>query len=116
MPSPAITALWTFSGHQGNDFQITAQVWGEIKAAANDANEPGRFVAFVGYEWSGTTAGGGDRNVYFLGSQGDLLRSSHAQISDLSDLATDRYPISDLHEELAGTYRPLYHSPRGWPP
>ena len=90
------------SGHQGNDFQITAPVWEEIVAAANDANEPGRFVAFVGYEWSGTTAGGGDRNVYFLGSQGELLRSSHAQISDLSDLATDRYPVSELHKELAG--------------
>lgn len=90
------------SGHQGNDFQISAQVWEEIVAAANDANEPGHFVAFVGYEWSGNSAGGGDRNVYFLGSQGDLLRSSHAQIGDLSDLATDRYPVSDLHEELAG--------------
>ncbi|MCY3915391.1 MAG: DUF3604 domain-containing protein [Chloroflexi bacterium] len=90
------------SGHQANDFQITAQVWKEIKAATNDANQPGRFVAFVGYEWSGTTAGGGDRNVYFLGGQGELLRSSHAQISDLSDLATDRYPVSDLHEALAG--------------
>jgi len=90
------------SGHQANDFQITGPVWEEIKAAANDANEPGRFVAFVGYEWSGSAAGGGDRNVYFLGSEGELLRSSHAQISDLSDLATDRYPVSVLHEELAG--------------
>lgn len=90
------------SGHQANDFQITAPVWEEIVAAANDANEPGRFVAFIGYEWSGTTAGGGDRNIYFLGSQGELLRSSHAQISDLSDLAADRYPVSKLHEELAG--------------
>ncbi len=90
------------SGHQGNDFQITSQIWDEIKAAANDANEPGRFVAFVGYEWSGNTAGGGDRNVYFLGGQGELLRSSHAQINDLSDLAADRYPVSELHEALAG--------------
>ena len=90
------------SGHQGNDFQITAPVWEEIVAAANDANDPGQFVAFVGYEWSGNTAGGGDRNVYFLGDRGELLRSSHAQISDLSDLATDRYPVSALHEELAG--------------
>ncbi len=90
------------SGHQANDFQITAQVWEEIQEAANVANEPGRFVAFVGYEWSGTTAGGGDRNVYFLGDRGELLRSSHAQISELADLATDRYPVSDLHEALAG--------------
>ena len=90
------------SGHQANDFQITAEVWEEIVAAANDAYEPGHFVTFAGYEWSGNTAGGGDRNVYFLGSQGELLRSSHAQISDLSDLATDRYPVSELHEALAG--------------
>ncbi len=96
------TSALDVSGHQANDFQITAPVWEEIKAAANDANEPGQFVAFVGYEWSGTTAGGGDRNIYFLGCQGDLMRSSHAQISDLSDLATDRYPVSKLHEELAG--------------
>ena len=96
------TSALDVSGHQANDFQITAPVWEEIVAAANDANEPGRFVAFVGYEWSGTTAGGGDRNIYFLGGQGDLLRSSHAQISDLSDLAADRYPVSKLHEELAG--------------
>ena len=90
------------SGHQANDFQITAPVWEEITAAANDANEPGRFVAFVGYEWSGNSAGGGDRNVYFLGRQAALLRSSHAQISDLSDLATDRYPVTELHAALAG--------------
>jgi len=90
------------SGHQANDFQITAPVWNEIKAAANDADEPGRFVAFVGYEWSGNTAGGGDRNVYFLGEQAELLRSSHAQINELSDLATDRYPVTALHEALAG--------------
>ncbi len=96
------TSALDVSGHQANDFQITEQIWEEIKAAANDANEPGRFVAFVGYEWSGTTAGGGDRNVYFLDSQAELLRSSHAQISDLSDLATDRYPVSELHKELAG--------------
>ena len=114
--SPAKPALWNVSGHQANDFQITAPVWEEIKAAANDANEPGHFVAFVGYEWSGTTAGGGDRNVYFLGSEGELLRSSHAQISDLSDLAGDRYPVSELHEELGGTYRPLFHSSRWRPP
>ncbi len=96
------TSALDVSGHQANDFQITAPIWEEIKAAANDANEPGRFVAFVGYEWSGTTAGGGDRNVYFLGDQAELLRSSHAQISDLSDLATDRYPVSELHKELEG--------------
>ena len=55
-----------FAGHQGNDFQITGKFWEHLQRLTRDADEPGRFVAFPGYEWSGNTALGGDRNVLFL--------------------------------------------------
>ncbi len=40
--------------------------WQQIIKAAEDANEPGRFTAFIGYEWSSNTAGNNlHRNVVF---------------------------------------------------
>ncbi len=96
------SALVDFAGHQGNDFQITRTVWDEIKSAANTHDEPGRFVAFVGYEWSGNTPLGGDRNVYYPGDDGPLYRSSHVLIPDKSDVNTDCTHVTDLHEALDG--------------
>ncbi|MCZ6635357.1 MAG: DUF3604 domain-containing protein [bacterium] len=95
-------ALVDFAGHQGNDFQITKAVWDEIKYQANTQNDPGRFVAFVGYEWSGNTPVGGDHNVYYPGNDGPLHRSSHVLIEDKSDLDTDCQHVTDLYEALKG--------------
>src|SRR5262249_22254820 len=41
-----------FAGHQGNCFQITAETWARIRAAVRRHHAPGRFVTFLGYEWS----------------------------------------------------------------
>ena len=96
------SALVDFAGHQGNDFQITAAVWEEIKLQANSHNDPGRFVAFVGWEWSGNTPVGGDHNVYYPGDDGPLHRSSHVLIPDKSDLETDARHVTELYEALRG--------------
>lgn len=95
-------ALLDFAGHQGNDFQITREVWEEVKKQANGSNQPGRFVAFVGYEWSGNTPLGGDRNVYYLADDGPLRRSSHVLIPDRSDEDTDCAKVTDLYAALKG--------------
>ena len=90
-----------FAGHQGNDFQITGKFWEHLQRLTRDADEPGRFVAFPGYEWSGNTALGGDRNVLFLTEGQQIHRSSHALVDD-ADRDTDCTHVSDLFAALRG--------------
>ena len=91
-----------FGAWQGNDFQVTKELWNDVKKITKEFNDPGRFVTFLGYEWSGLTPAGGDHNIYFLGDEGDLHRSNHWLIEDRSDEATDRYPISELWKTFSG--------------
>lgn len=92
----------SFTGHQPNDFQFSTADWVEAREALNAWHQPGRFVPFVGYEWSGNTPAGGDRNVHFLGDTGPLHRSSHWHLADTSDAADDRYPLPALYTEFEG--------------
>ncbi len=79
--------------------------WEELKQVTKRYHEPGKFVTFLGYEWSGTTPGGGDHNVYTTDDDMTLHRSSHWQVPDKSDEHNDRYPITELYDTL----RPLQH-------
>ncbi len=48
--------------------------WRETIKAADDANDPGRFTAFIGFEWSSNTGGNNlHRNVIFR-ENGDRAR------------------------------------------
>jgi len=95
-------AAMDFGGWQGNDFQVTDDLWMEVKEKTRKYHEPGRFVTFLGYEWSGLTPAGGDHNIYFLGDDEEIHRSDHWQIPDKSGAPTDRYPISELWKEFRG--------------
>lgn len=86
--------------HQGNDFQMTQEFWADLNALTKRFDEPGRFVAIPGYEWSANTAIGGDRNVFYRHEGRPMYRSSHAQIADLSDEHTDGHNAHDLFERL----------------
>ena len=86
--------------HQGNDFQITAAFWRDLNALTREFDRPGRFVFFPGYEWSGNTALGGDRNVVLKGEDRTLHRSCHALVEDLSDADQDALDVRDLHRRL----------------
>jgi hypothetical protein len=64
-------------GHQGNDFQITDAFWAELNRLTAAFDAPGRFVCLPGYEWSGNTGMGGDRNIFFRREGRPIRRSSH---------------------------------------
>jgi hypothetical protein len=51
--------------------------WQETIAAAEHFNEPGRFTAFIGYEWTSNTGGNNlHRNVVFRDNATRRARSS----------------------------------------
>ena len=95
-------ALLDMMCHQANDFQVTDAEWTSLRRNIDRFHEDGRCVIFVGYEWSGMTPGGGDRNVMYKGDIAALHRSSHAEVDDMSDAATDCFPVTDLFAQLAG--------------
>ncbi|TAJ93013.1 MAG: DUF3604 domain-containing protein [Reyranella sp.] len=86
--------------HQGNDFQITTPFWNELNKLTREYNEDGRFIIFPGYEWSGNTGLGGDRNVMFMHEGRQIHRSSHALVDDTSDLKSDSNSAEQLFQAL----------------
>lgn len=94
-------AFLDVTGHQANDFQVNNAFWTYLNELTAEYHEDGRFVVFPGYEWSGNTAVGGDRNVFFRHEGRQIHRSSHALLSDRSDLHTDAPSAAELFEKLA---------------
>jgi hypothetical protein len=88
-------------GHQGNDFQITDEFWAELNRLTKEFDAPGRFVAIPGYEWSGNTGMGGDRNVFYRREGRPIHRSSHI-LTEGQTSARARYTAHDLFEALNG--------------
>lgn len=86
--------------HQGNDFQITTAFWNELNGLTREYNEDGRFIVFPGYEWSGNTGLGGDRNVMFMNEGRQIHRSSHALVDDTADVSTDSNSAEHLFQVL----------------
>ena len=95
-------ALLDMMCHQANDFQVTEAEWQRLRRQIERFHEDGRCVIFVGYEWSGMTPGGGDRNVMYRGDVASLHRSSHAEVDDMADAATDCFPVTELFRQLDG--------------
>ena len=101
-------AFLDVTSHAGNDLQISGKNWDDINRASAAFNEPGRFVVLPGYEWSGNTPLGGDRNVIFLGEGAPMRRSSHALVPDLGDADTDCHTIEDLYRGLRESPVPAF--------
>ena len=95
-------AFLDVSSHQANDFQVNNAFWNFINELTAAYHEDGRFVTFPGYEWSGNTSVGGDRNVFFRNEGRQIRRSSHALLPDRSDIDTDVNDAGKLFEALKG--------------
>ncbi|MFB6196396.1 MAG: DUF3604 domain-containing protein [Haloplanus sp.] len=93
-------AFLDFGAHAGNDFQITDDLWAEIKAAGRAAHDPGEFVTFHCYEWSANTALGGDHNVYFRGDDPEIVRSSN-WLTGARERREGTRPVAALYERFA---------------
>ena len=88
-------------GHQGNDFQITDAFWKKLNDLTAQFDKPGQFVCLPGYEWSGNTGMGGDRNIFYRHEGRPIRRSSHILVE--GQTSTDAiYTADKLFEALQG--------------
>jgi hypothetical protein len=88
-------------GHQGNDFQITDEFWKKLNELTAQFDQPGKFVCLPGYEWSGNTGMGGDRNIFFRREGRPIRRSSHILVQD--ETSTEAiYTADKLFEAISG--------------
>jgi hypothetical protein len=88
-------------GHQGNDFQITDAFWKQLNDLTAQFDRPGQFVCLPGYEWSGNTGMGGDRNIFYRHEGRPIRRSSHILVQ--GHTSSDAiYTADKLFEALQG--------------
>lgn len=88
------------TSHQANDFQLKNAFWQQINDVSAALNEDGRFIVFPGYEWSANTPLGGDHNVFFRDEGRPIVRSSHALLTDRTDLDVGAHDLPDLFKAL----------------
>jgi hypothetical protein len=86
-------------GHQGNDFQITDAFWKKLNRLTAEFDQPGKFVCLPGYEWSGNTGMGGDRNIFYRHEGGPIRRSSHILVEGETSTAAI-YTADELFKAL----------------
>jgi hypothetical protein len=89
-------------GHQGNDFQITDEFWERLNRLTAAYDVPGKFVAVPGYEWSGNTGMGGDRNVFYAREGRPIRRSSSVLVGPGQPQASDVHTAGALFQALEG--------------
>jgi hypothetical protein len=79
--------------------------WQETIAAAEQYNEPGRFTAFIGYEWTSNTGGNNlHRNVIFRdnGDKASQVEPFTVQAPYGSDNPADLWKWMDAYEKKTG--------------
>lgn len=76
--------------YQTNDPELMKPVWEETVKAAEAYNDPGRFTAFIGYEWTSLVKGNNLHRVVIYRDNGDkairVLPYTNADSSDPEDL------------------------------
>ncbi|MXZ26515.1 MAG: DUF3604 domain-containing protein [Caldilineaceae bacterium SB0665_bin_21] len=78
-----------FITHQGNDHYVSRDLWDLTRTETENFHEPGRFITFLGCEWSAPTSDGGDRNVFYRHDEPRLRRSGRFFQEDEPDPEPD---------------------------
>jgi hypothetical protein len=79
--------------------------WQEVIKAAEEANDPGRFTAFIGFEWTSNTAGNNlHRNILFRdgGTRASMVEPYTTQKPLGSDNPRDLWKWMSAYEEKSG--------------
>jgi len=86
-----------------NSTSIRKTVWGEMIKAAEQHNEPGKFTAFIGWEWSSLPDGANLHRVVFQREGGEAARR-YLPISTFdSDRPEDLWKWLDTTSKASGT-------------
>ena len=93
-------AFLEVTSHQANDFHVKSEFWQHINSLAKEFNVDEKFIVFPGYEWSGNTPVGGDHNVFYRHEGRPIYRSSHALLTDRSDIEDDAPTVKHLFSKL----------------
>ena len=86
-----------FITHQANDHYVTRDDWLHTREVTEQHYEPGKYVPFLGCEWSPLTKDGGDRNVFYRDDDPVLRRSDRFFIEDPADPEPDIPTADDFH-------------------
>ena len=91
-----------FASYQPNDHHVTLEEWQEMQRETEAFDDPGRFVTFLGYEWSPPSKDGGDRNVVFRRDEARLRRSARYFTESEPDPEPDLPNAPVFHEAMRG--------------
>jgi hypothetical protein len=84
-----------------HEYETSDEDWAIIQRVTAEANEPGRFVTLLGYEWAKWRRNGdGDRNVYYDCDYQPMYRSGddfHPTPADLFEALADHRAIVIPH-------------------
>jgi len=95
-------AALQFITHQANDHYVTLEDWAHFREVTEDFHEPGRYVTFLGCEWSPPTHDGGDRNVIYRCDEPRMRRSGRFFTETEPDPEPDLPVAPAFHEAMRG--------------
>ena len=99
-----------FAGLSEHDIWLDDSEWRTMNDAVRRYTEPGRFIAYLAYEWTVNRANGGHHNVFFRSPGRDRVPSQmYYNLSLLYQGLRDKYMTKDVlvipHAHQAGDWR-----------
>ena len=109
-------ALWLAGGSTGDDpllgqDALTRSMWERLTASAEQHNNPGKFTALIGYEWTSIPGGNNlHRNVIFRGAKDKTDRIIPMSNYDSSDPEDLWQWMADYEENTGGQVLAIPHN------